>query len=186
MSTNSARNRHLQEDAIEANDEPFGDALMNFLAWSVGITAMIIGFLGTALPALPGTPLIFMGAFFIAWWTDYTIIGAGPLLLLAFLGGFGFVVDIIASSIGAQRVGASGKAVLGATLGSILGLFFALPGMILGPFVGAALGQYYHDRSIQTAAKVGLGTWIGLLVGTAAKVAIAFAMIATFITALAI
>jgi uncharacterized protein YqgC (DUF456 family) len=75
---------------------------------------------------------------------------------------------------------------LGATLGSILGLFFALPGIIIGPFVGAALGQYYHDRSIHMATKVGLGTWLGLLIGTAAKVAIAFAMIATFITALAI
>ncbi len=159
---------------------------MDYLAWAAGITAIIIGFLGTALPALPGTPLIFMGVFFLAWWTDYTIIGAGPLLLLAFLGAFGFVVDIIASSIGAQRVGASGKAMVGATLGSVLGLFFALPGMILGPFVGAALGQYYHDRCIHTAAKVGLGTWIGLLIGSAAKVAIAFAMIATFITALAI
>jgi uncharacterized protein YqgC (DUF456 family) len=159
---------------------------MSYVVWIVGITAMTIGFLGTALPALPGTPLIFIGAFLVAWWNDYTIIGVGPLLLLAFLGAFGFVVDSIASTIGAKRVGASGKAMLGATLGSILGLFFALPGIIIGPFVGAALGQYYHDRSIHMATKVGLGTWLGLLIGTAAKVAIAFAMIATFITALAI
>lgn len=153
---------------------------MTYLIWALGITAMAIGLTGAALPALPGTPLIFFGAWLIAWWGEYTIINGGTMLALAFLAAAGFVADIVASGLGAKQVGASNLALLGATIGSLVGIFFALPGMIIGPFVGACIGEYAHQRSLRKAASVGIGTWIGLLVGTALKVAIAVTMIATF------
>jgi uncharacterized protein YqgC (DUF456 family) len=65
-------------------------------------------------------------------------------------------------------------------VGGIVGLFFGIPGLILGPFLGAALGEYLARRSLAQAGKVGLGTWLGLLVAAAAKVILAFMMIATF------
>ncbi len=153
---------------------------MIYVIWAFGIIAMGIGLLGTALPALPGTPLIFFGAWLIAWWGDYKIISGGTLLALAFLAALGFIADIVASGLGAKRVGASRRALIGATLGSLVGIFFALPGMIIGPFIGASVGEYSHQRSLPRAASVGLGTWVGLLIGTALKVAVAVAMIVIF------
>ena len=138
---------------------------MIYVIWAFGIIAMGIGLLGTALPALPGTPLIFFGAWLIAWWGDYKIISGGTLLALAFLAALGFIADIVASGLGAKRVGASRRALIGATLGSLVGIFFALPGMIIGPFIGASVGEYSHQRSLPRAASVGLGTWVGLLIG---------------------
>ena len=153
---------------------------MTYIIWALGIIAMGIGFLGTALPALPGTPLIFFGAWLIAWWSDYTIVSGGTMLALAFLAVAGFLADILASSLGAKRVGASRRALVGATLGSLVGIFFALPGMIIGPFIGASVGEYSYQRSLPKAASVGIGTWLGLLFGTALKVAIAVTMVVLF------
>jgi uncharacterized protein len=150
---------------------------MLYLVWALAITCIIAGFLGTVFPALPGTPLIFLGALLIAWWHDFTILGPTSLIFLGALAVLGFAVDFIASSMGAQRVGASPLAVVGATVGSLLGIFFAIPGLIIGPFVGAFVGELIAQRSVQHATKVGFGTWIGLLVGTVAKVAIALSMV---------
>lgn len=150
---------------------------MLYLVWALAIICIIAGLLGTVFPALPGTPLIFGGALLIAWWHDFTILGPMSLIFLGVLAVLGFAVDFIASSMGAQRVGASSLAVAGATLGSLFGIFFAIPGLIIGPFLGAFAGELMTQRSVQHATKVGFGTWIGLLIGTVAKVAIALSMV---------
>lgn len=157
---------------------------MTYLVWAIGLAAIVVGFLGTILPALPGTPMIFMGVWLIAWWTDYAIISGPSVILLAFLGAAGFVVDVIASALGARQVGASRAAIVGASVGSIAGIAFALPGMIIGPFIGGAVGQFYSERSVSRATKVGIATWVGVVVGTAAKLAIAIGMVLTFASTL--
>jgi hypothetical protein len=89
-------------------------------------------------------------------------------------------VDFIASMAGAKRVGASPKALVGAALGGLAGLFFGLPGILLGPFIGAVLGELIARGGFAQAARVGVGTWLGLLVAAVAKLVIAFLMIGTF------
>lgn len=150
---------------------------MEYLMWGLALLSVTVGVLGTVFPALPGTPLIFVGAFLIGWWYNYTIIGGPSLIFLGVLALVGIAIDFVASSLGAQRVGASGYALLGATLGSLVGIFFGLPGIALGPFVGAFAGELIAKPSLGQATKVGLGTWFGLLIGTVAKVALAFTMV---------
>ena len=94
-----------------------------------------------------------------------------------------WIADFAASVLGAKRVGASPQALVGATLGGGFGLFLGIPGMILGPFVGAVGGELIARGGLARAGKVGLGTWIGLLLGAVLKVVIAFLMIATFAAA---
>lgn len=152
-------------------------APMEYLIWALALLSIAVGVLGTVFPALPGTPLIFGGAFLLGWWHNYSIIGGPSLIFLGVLALLGIAIDFVASSLGAQRVGASGYALIGATIGSLVGIFFALPGIILGPFVGAFAGELLAKPSLGQATKVGLGTWFGLLVGTVAKVALALAMV---------
>ena len=54
-------------------------------------------------------------------------------------------------------------------------------GLLLGPFIGAVVGEFIARRSLDAAARVGVGTWLGLLVGTLAKIALAVAMIGVFL-----
>lgn len=157
---------------------------MLYLIWALALCCILVGVIGTVFPALPGTPLIFAGALLIAWWQDFTIIGGASVTVLGILAVLGVAIDFVASSLGAKRVGASGWAIAGATIGSILGIFFSIPGIIIGPFIGAFAGELLAQSSIQKATSVGIGTWIGLLLGTAAKVAVAFSMIGVVLIAI--
>ncbi|HMB60250.1 MAG TPA: DUF456 domain-containing protein, partial [Xanthomonadales bacterium] len=91
------------------------------------------------------------------------------------------VVDFVASAFGAQYAGASSRAFWGATLGAIIGIFFGLPGIILGPFAGAVIGEISTGAGLRQSSKAGLGAWLGMIFATAIKLAIAFLMIGIFI-----
>jgi uncharacterized protein YqgC (DUF456 family) len=153
------------------------------LLWILALALMAAGFAGTVLPALPGIPLMLLGMVVAAWIDDFTRIGALTLVVLALLTALSFVIDFAAASLGARRVGASRQAVAGAALGTVLGLFFGLPGLVLGPFVGAVAGELTARRSAGAAIKVGAAAWIGFAVGTVAKIAVAFTMLGVFLAA---
>lgn len=146
----------------------------------LGALLILLGLVGTVLPALPGVPLIFAGMLLVAWGDGFTHLGTGTLALLGVLMLIALLLDLVASLLGAKRVGASRLALAGAALGTLVGLFFGLPGVVLGPFIGAVLGELAHSRHGGTAARVGAATWIGLLLGTIAKIGIAFLMLGIF------
>ena len=142
---------------------------------------VVIGLAGTVLPVLPGVLLVFGGLFLGAWAEGFARVGAVGLTVIGILAALAFVADFVASLLGARRVGASARALLGASLGGLIGLFFGVPGLLLGPFLGAVLGELWARGGLAQAGKVGIGTWVGLLVAAIAKDVIAFAMIATFL-----
>lgn len=154
---------------------------MTTLLLLLGGLLVLVGLAGTILPALPGTPLVFVGLLVAAWAEGFQKVGWITLTILALLTLASFAIEIMATSMGAKRVGASWKAMFGAGLGTIVGLFFGIPGLLLGPFVGAVLGEYIALRDWGQAGKVGFGTWLGLLFGTAAKIALSFAMVGIFV-----
>jgi hypothetical protein len=65
----------------------------------------------------------------------------------------------------------------------LIGLFFGIPGILFGPFFGAALAEYVIRRDLRQAGKAGFGTWVGLVFAAAAKIALIFTMIAIFLIA---
>ncbi len=158
---------------------------VNLLLYFLSALLVLVGVAGTVLPALPGVPLVFSGLLLAAWVANFQKVGAPMIALLAVLTLASVAVDFWATAHGAKRAGASRKAMLGAALGTLAGLPLALPGLLLGPFVGAVLGELLHQRSLQAptvghAAKVGVATWLGLLLGTALKLALAFTMLGLF------
>jgi uncharacterized protein len=155
------------------------EAILMILA----VVLVVVGVVGTILPALPGAPLVFGGLLLAAWADHFEKVGWFTLTVLAILTILTFVVDFMAASMGAKRVGASWAALVGAALGMIVGLFFSLPGLILGPFVGAVLGEYLQRRDWAQASRVGLGTWLGMLLGIAGKLALIFTMVGIFVLA---
>jgi len=153
---------------------------MDIALMVLGVLAVIIGLAGTVVPILPGAPLMLGGMVLIAWLDQFQRVGWGTLSVLVFLTVISIAVDFVATALGAKRVGASSLALIGAALGTIVGLFFGLVGVFFAPFIGAVAGELLHQRDLLKAGKVGLGTWIGLIVGTAAKLAIACTMVGFF------
>ena len=92
-----------------------------------------------------------------------------------------YVLDFVASALGARRFGASGRAIVGATLGALVGIFFGIPGIVLGPFIGAMIGELSVRRDLPGATRAGVGAFIGLVVATAGKLALGFTMIGLFL-----
>ena len=87
------------------------------------------------------------------------------------------------TALGAKRVGATRLAVIGAALGTVLGIFLGLPGLLLGPFAGAVIGELLSHGKIEQATRAGVATWIGLLFGTIAKLGLVFTMLGLFAAA---
>ena len=105
--------------------------------WLLAALLVAIGVAGSVLPALPGVPLVFAGLVVAAWADDFQKVGWFVLSLLALLTVLSFLIDLAATALGAKRVGATRLAVIGAALGTVLGIFLGLPGLLLGPFAGA-------------------------------------------------
>lgn len=153
------------------------------LLWILALALVAVGTAGTVLPGLPGPPLVFAGLLLAAWINDFQQVGVLTLVLLGVLTALSWVVDLVATAGGAQRLGASRLAIAGAIIGTLIGLFFGLPGILLGPFAGAVLGELIGRGRLPQALKVGAGTWVGLLLGTLVRLALVCAMLAIFVLA---
>lgn len=157
---------------------------MSVLLWLIASLLVAVGLAGILLPALPGTILIFAGLLLAAWADGFARVGAGTLVLIGVIAAASYGVDFVAAALGARHVGASRRAMAGAALGTLLGLPFGLPGLIIGPLAGAVLGELSAHRDLARAGRAGVAAWIGFVVGTAVKAALAFSMIAIFLAAL--
>jgi uncharacterized protein YqgC (DUF456 family) len=157
---------------------------MQIVLWITALGMMALGAVGTVLPGLPGAALVFGGVALAAWIDDFTRIGAPTLVVLGILTIAAWAIDFAAAAAGARKVGASWLAIAGATIGTVAGVFTGLVGLLFLPLAGAALGEYLAQRDLRRAGKVGIATWLGLLVGTAVKVAIVFSMLGVFLVAL--
>ncbi|WP_213949563.1 DUF456 domain-containing protein [Luteibacter sp. dw_328] len=141
-------------------------------------TVLIIGGLaGAILPVLPGVPMIFGGIWLAAAVDEYNHLGWGWLVAIGAVAVLGIAVDFISGSLGAKKIGASPRALWGAGIGTTIGMFFGLPGLLIGPFAGAVIGELWSGKSILRSAHVGVSTWFGMLLGVVAKVVLSFLMI---------
>jgi uncharacterized protein YqgC (DUF456 family) len=133
---------------------------------------------------LPGTALVLAGVILGAWIDDFARVSVGAVVLIGVLAVLAWVLEWAAGLLGAQRVGASRLALLGAAIGTVLGLALGLIGVLFMPLLGAAVGEFLARRDQHRALKVGFATWLGLLAGMLAKVVLAFTMVGVFIAAL--
>src|SRR4029453_13980845 len=147
---------------------------------------MAAGVVGTVLPVLPGAVLIFVGAVLGAWIDDWSRVSGWTLGVLGVVALVSISCDFVAGSLGAKRLGASPLAVSGAAIGTLVGVFTGLWGVLFMPLAGAAIGEYITMRNLQRAGRVGIATGVGLFVGAILKIALAFTMIGVFVAGLVI
>ena len=153
------------------------------ILWIAASLLLIAGFAGIVMPALPGVLLVFAGLVFAAWAEGFAYVGWGTISILAALTIASYVIDALAGLLGAKRFGAGKYGLIGATIGTLVGLALGLPGIILGPFIGAVLGELYAQKDLRSAGIAGIGVWVGIAVGTATRITIAFVMVGVFLLA---
>ena len=157
---------------------------MDVALWVLCVGLILAGLAGTVLPLLPGTLLVLLGVVLGAWIGGFQAVGWGTIAVVTALALLAWVLDYVAGLLGARKVGASRQALIGAALGTLLGIFTGLVGVLFMPLLGAAAGEYLAQRNQGRAIKVGVATWVGMMVGMVAKVVLAFMMVGIFIVAL--
>lgn len=150
------------------------------LLWTLAAACVVVGLIGIVAPVLPGVPVVFVGLVLGAWAGDFQQVGVLGLGGAAMLVAVSFGVDWAATVLGVKRLGASRLSVIGAVLGGVIGLFFNIAGVLLGPFLGAVIGELISARDLVQAGKVGLGAFLGMVIGAALKIALVVGMLSFF------
>lgn len=157
---------------------------MAWVLYGAGVLALLAGVAGVVLPVLPGSLLLLGGAVLVAWAGDFGLVGWPTLTVVGLLAALIWAVDWVAAALGAKATGASRWAVVGASLGLVVGLFLGPAGLILGPAVGAVLLEYWQDPDFEKALRAGAGTFLGFLLGSVVKVTLAFVLIGALVLGL--
>lgn len=144
----------------------------------VTLLAMGVALLGAVLPVIPGPTLVLVAALaHRLWFTDRS----APwwvIIVLTIVTGLVTLIDFLASTYGARRMGATWRGMAGAGIGAVIGLFWIPPaGLLIGPLVGASLGELLGGRDLHEAGRAGLGAALGVLAGAVAKLAACLGMI---------
>ena len=149
----------------------------------LGVLIIVAGIVSLALPLVPGVAIIFFGIVVVAWADDFTRIGPAMLGVLLVLTLIAMVADNVAGMFGAKRAGASGWGVFGAGVGAVVGLPFGLPGVILGPAIGALAFEYMKNPDLARAGKAGLGGLFGFVLAVVAKAVFGLTLVGLAIVA---
>lgn len=148
----------------------------------IALLIMFIGFVGTFLPAIPGTGLIFVTALLYAFITKFSEITVNVILILGILTAISMFLQYTASLITTKKVGASRYGLIGALIGGIVGFMtLNIIGLLLGQFLGAILGELLTKTELKQSFRIGLATFIGYILGVVAESTIAIIMILIFI-----
>lgn len=144
--------------------------------------AVIIGLLGIALPALPGVPLVFAGLLLAAWADGFVHVTPWVMVVSGLLAALSVVAEFAATALGASRFGATKAGIIGAVSGSLVALLTGQIWLVfIAPLLGAIAGEYYSHRDAKQAVRAGMGALVGMILGGAAKYALALTMIALFL-----
>lgn len=129
---------------------------------------MLIAIIGCIIPGLPGTPIAYLGLW-IAQATNRIDYSWQFLLIWGIITIVVSLLDYVVPAWGTKQFGGTKFGVWGSTIGVIVGLFFGAAGVILGPLVGAVIGELISGKELSNAVKAGWGSFIGLLFGTVLK-----------------
>ena len=130
----------------------------------------IVGLLGSVLPALPGAPLSFAGLLLLLPCEGADISSTALWVTGIFLA-IVSILDYIAPVWLTNLSGGGKQATRGSMAGLIAGLFFFPPwGLIIGPFVGAFIGELMESNSKGKAFRVALMSFLGFVLTTGMKI----------------
>jgi hypothetical protein len=149
---------------------------------SLALIVMLVGLIGSVAPGLPGTPLVLAAAIGHRLCFGQASASNTVLAVLVFLALLSLGLDFAATALGAKKLGATWRGAVGAVVGGVVGLFFSLPGLILGPFLGATLFEMLGDKEFKKAVRAGAGATLGLLLGVVGKFSLCVVMIGLFAT----
>ncbi|HVY71944.1 MAG TPA: DUF456 domain-containing protein [Verrucomicrobiae bacterium] len=155
--------------------------IVEIIGLGVAVLFMFVGVIGSVVPVLPGAALVLAVAVVHKLLFGTASAGWFVILTLTLLTLFSFAIDYLATLYGAKKMGATWRGAVGASIGCLIGMFFAPFGLVLGPFLGALLFEVVGGRDFKQASHAGIGATLGLLAGGVGKLACSMAMTGLFV-----
>jgi len=158
---------------------------VEYLIWSVALMFMLIGLIGSVVPLLPGTTFVMLGVLlpklFLPDSVSWAVVGwIGAFWALSIIADFAGII------IGTRLFGGSKWGMTGASGGAFVGMFFSLPALMLGTFLGAVTAEKFGAKqSDRQSLRAGVGATVGFLLSTVVRFGCAVAMISLLALALA-
>jgi uncharacterized protein YqgC (DUF456 family) len=156
------------------------------VGYLAGFALLAAGVLGVVVPLVPGSLLLVLGTVTLALSDSFRRVGWGTVVFSAVLAASISAVDLAAAALGTKVAKVSRSAVLGASVGFVVGLFFGLPGILFGPAAGAMLFEYARDPRFRQALRAGTFAFLGLVAGSVVKVALALVLVGVVVLRLAL
>ena len=150
----------------------------------LGSVLVLLGFIGSILPVIPGPPISWVGLLLLKWThyiTDHGEAYGNTLWILLFFVILVTILDYVVPIMGTRKYGGSKRGVWGATIGVVVGLFFGPPGIIIGPFLGAFIGEITTGKKERDALRAAWGSFVGFLLGVGMKLMVCGAILFFFI-----
>lgn len=156
---------------------------MTIFLITLAVVCLLTGLAGCVIPVLPGPPISYLGILFLHFSEEYDYSLTTLLVLLALVIVV-TILDYVIPMLGSKYLGAGKWGSAGSFIGTIIGLFFLPWGLIVGPFLGAFIGEKISGKGWHDAFVAGTGSLVGFIVGTLIKVLLCLYMIWIFIEAL--
>jgi len=146
---------------------------MDIILIIAGAICLIIGIIGSFLPVLPGPPLAYVGMLLLHF-TDRVQFSVHQLVWWLILVGLTLLADYLLPVFGVKKWKGSNWGNFGCVVGTIIGIFIFPPwGIVVGPFLGATLGELiFAGRKFSEALKAGFGAFMGFMLGLVFKLAV--------------
>jgi uncharacterized protein len=155
--------------------------MIDILLIIIGISLLLIGLAGCVLPIIPGPPISYLALLILHFSPNYQF-STDFLILWAVIAIGVTIVDNFIPMYTTKKFGGSKRAIWGSIVGLVAGIFFFPPiGLIVGPFVGAVLGELSAGKDTQTALRSGFGAFMGFVGGTLLKLVASGMMIFYFV-----
>lgn len=138
----------------------------------LGAALVLVGFIGSILPIIPGPPISWAGLLLLKWTDfvdDHGAAYENALWILLFFVILVTILDYVVPIMGTKKYGGSKRGVWGATIGVVVGLFFGPLGIIIGPFLGAYIGEISTGKKDREALRAAWGSFMGFLLGVGLK-----------------
>lgn len=147
---------------------------MEALIITFGIILLIIGYVSCVLPPLPGPPVAFLALLLLHFTSGRADFSTTLLVVLGIISIAVTILDNFVTIWGTHKFGGTKAGVRGSVLGMLLGIFILTPfigpfSVIIGPFLGAVVGELISGQKIDIAFKSGLGSFIGFILGLGIK-----------------
>lgn len=154
---------------------------MDIFLVALGLICLVVGVLGSFLPVLPGLPISWVGLLLVHLTSvvpmNFTYLSIWLVVAIVVL-----FLDYFIPALGTKKYGGSKYGVWGTTLGLLVGMFFPPFGFILGPFIGAYLGEMYYKNDSKIAAKAAWGSFIGFLTSTFMKFVVSLVYVGLYVS----